>query len=38
MTKKARAWIIDTFKHALQHDMPYNWTTNWIITLHQGGV
>ena len=25
------------FIHALQHGMPYNWTTNWIKPLDRGG-
>ena len=24
------------FNDALQHGMPYNWTTNWIKPLHKG--
>ena len=35
--KEAHAWISDMFNHALQHDMPLEWTTNWIKPLHKGG-
>ena len=35
--KKAHTWITDIFNHALQHDMSYPWTINWINLLHKGG-
>ena len=25
------------FNHALQHGMSYDWTANWIKSLHKGG-
>jgi hypothetical protein len=35
--KEAHIWICDMFNDALQHGMPYDWTTNWIKPLHKGG-
>ena len=35
--KEAHAWISDMIDHALQHDMPYYWNTNWIKPLHKCG-
>ena len=35
--KEACVWISDMFNDALQHGMPYDWTTNWIKPLHKGG-
>ena len=37
MGKEAHSWINDMFNHALQHDMLYDQTTNWIKPLHKGG-
>ena len=35
--KEAHTWISDMFNDALQHGMPYDWTTNWIKPLYKGG-
>ena len=35
--KETHSWISDVFNNALQHDMPYDQTTNWIKPLHKGG-
>ena len=35
--KAAQEWICLMFNMALQHGMPYDWTTNWIKPLHKGG-
>ena len=31
--KEAHLWISDMFNDALQHGMPYDWTTNWVKPL-----
>ena len=35
--KEAHVWISDMCDHALQHDMSYNWTINWVKLLYKGG-
>ena len=35
--KEAHVWLSDMFSDSLQHGMPYDWTTNWIKSLHKGG-
>ena len=35
--KETHVRISDMFNDALQHGMPYDWTTNWIKPLHKGG-
>ena len=37
MDGKGSTWISDMFNHALQHGIPYDWTTNQIKPLHKGG-
>ena len=36
-SEDTRVWICDMFNLALQHGLPYDWSTNWIKPLHKGG-
>ena len=35
--QEAHAYVHDMFNYALQHGMPYEWTTNQIKPLHKDG-